>query len=197
MEGHRADIETAHKYRGIHIICRMHPALFIPWRKKSPASHRGNNFAILLVHAGNISFSGKGKPVRIHGLCRALHPCLEHVLQIFAGTVQVLIIQKYNLREQDRLLTSFFPLSFPSHIQKGNGGKAGKPSGANSCRHCDERIVSPAGGHCVKLIFPSLESLFKFTFHIGTGFRPGCLIIQPHAGISFQSPLISLFRIRF
>ena len=82
-----AYIKTPHKHRGILIVCRMHPPAFIPGRKKSAAAHRGDHLAILLVHAGNIPFAGKGKPVRIHGLGRAFHPCFKHLLQFFPGAM--------------------------------------------------------------------------------------------------------------
>ena len=92
MQGYCTDVKSAYKYRDILIVSRMHAASLIPWRKECTASHRGNNLSILLVHAGNIAFTGQAEPVRIHGLCRACHTGFKYILKRLAGSMQVFIV---------------------------------------------------------------------------------------------------------
>ena len=76
----------------ILIIRRMHSPSFIPGRQKCSASHGRYNFAVLLIHAGHISFSCKTQPVWIHGLGRAADARLKNVLQRLSRAMKIFIV---------------------------------------------------------------------------------------------------------
>ena len=144
MQGHGTDIESSHKYRHIIFICRMHTASLIPGRQKSTTAHGRNNLSVLLIHAGNIAFSSKGKPVRIHGFGRTFHPSLKHILKLLSGTMKIFIIKEYNFREKHRFFTILFPLSLPADIQQGDCSKLCKSACTDSCSYCNKWIISTA-----------------------------------------------------
>lgn len=81
--------------------------------------------------------------------------------------MQVFIIEENNLGEEHRLPEAILSLSLPAYLQHGNGGKLRKTSGSRARSHCDERIIPAAAGHGVEFIFPALEALLVFPYHIG------------------------------
>ena len=87
MQGDRSHVKPAYKDGGILLVSRVHTAPLIPGREERAASHGGNHLAVLFIHAGYIALSGQAKPVRVHGLGGALHPCLKHVLQLLTRSV--------------------------------------------------------------------------------------------------------------
>ncbi len=197
MQRYHANIESTHEYGYIRIVCRVHATLLIPWGKKCPTTHGGYHLAILFIHAGNIPFTGKTQPVRIHGLGGALHTCFKYLFQFPAGSMQILIIQKYDLREQYRLLTFLLALSFAAHIEHNNGRHLRESSRTDPCRHGNKRIVSTAAGHGIEFIFPTLEPLFKLLLYILKRFRSGRLLVDSQPHILLDISLIGLLRIRF
>ena len=92
MQAHNTDVEAADKHRNIILISRFHAAPLIPRRKERAAAHRADDLPVFLVHAGDITFTGQGEPVRIHRPGRALDPGLKNVLKLFSRSVKVLII---------------------------------------------------------------------------------------------------------
>ena len=197
MQRYHADVESTHEYRYIRIVRRVHTTFLIPWGKECPTTHGGYHLAILFIHAGNISLTGKTQPVRIHGLGRALHTCFKYLFQFPAGSMQILIIQKYDLREQYRLLTVLLALSFAAHIEHDNGRHLRESSCTDPCRHGNKRIIPSAAGYGIEFIFPTLEPLFKLLLHILKRFRSGRLLVDSQPHIFLDIPLIRFLRIRF
>ena len=116
MQGNCPDIESSDKHRGIILIGRMHSASLVPGRKKGTASHGRNDLAVLFIDTGHISLSCETQPVGVHGFGRALHTCLEDILQGLSRPVKIFVIEKYDLREQNRFLALLLTLSSSSHI---------------------------------------------------------------------------------
>ena len=195
MQGNHADIKSAHEYRTVLVIRRMHAAPLIPGRQKGPAPHGGDHLAVLLVHAGDITLAGQAQPVRIHGLGRTLHTRIEYLFQLFSRPVQVLVIQKNDLREQHRLLAFLLALSVAAHIEHDDGRHLRKSSRANPRRHGDKRIIPAAAGYGIEFIFPALKALLKFFLHICQRFRFGSLFVNPQPHILLDIPFIGFLRI--
>ena len=155
------NVPAADKYRLVALIGRLHAAALIPRRQKRAAAHRTNDCAVLLIHARHIAFTGQRKPVRIHCAGRAQDAGFEYVLERLAGSVQIFVIQEYDLREQYGLLLTLFTLPLAAHVQHGDGGQLGETTGAGSHRHGNERIVATAGCYRVELVFPAWKPCSK------------------------------------
>ena len=196
MQGNRTNVESSDKYRHILIIRGMHAAALIPGRQKGSASHGRYNLSVLLVHTCDITLAGQAEPVRIHCFCRAFHSGIEHILQRLAGTMQIFVIQKHNLREKNRLFAVFLALTFFSHIQHLNGCKLCKTARSDTGSHGDKRIISTAGCNRIKFVFPSLEALFKISCHVSQSNFFRLLLRNSETGILIHILLIRLFRIR-
>ena len=91
---------------------------------------------------------------------------------------------------------SGLPLSFSANIQKGDGGQLCKSAGSGSGGNGDKGIITTAGCHGIKLIFPSLESLFHLFFQVFHGCPGSLFLFQFQRQIFIQMTLIGFFRIR-
>ena len=159
MQGNSSDIEASHKHRLILIIRRLHASALKPRAQERTASHRADHAAVLLVHAGDISFSAHGQPVRIHGLCGTVHARLKNILTDASWTVDRFVIQEYDLREKHRLFMAFFALSSLVYFQEGDGDHLLKHFGSKSQRHGDKRVVSAGRTYGIQFVFNTLPSL--------------------------------------
>ena len=196
MQGDRSHVKSAYKDGRILLVSRMHPAPLIPRGKKRAASHRGNHLAILLIHAGNISLPCQAQPIGIHRLCGTPHTRFKHVLQLLAGTVQILVIQKYNLREKHGFLAFLLPLPLPAHVEHLNRRHLREAACADSGSHRDERIIAATACHRIKLIFPALKALLKLFLHIRQRFRLRRLLVNSQLFIFRYISLVGFLRIR-
>ena len=197
MQTDGSNIESSHKYRCIFFISRLHAASFIPWRKECAASHRTDDFSIFFINTRNISVPCQAQPIRIHGLSGTLDSRFEHIFQRFSRTMQVLVVQKYDFREQHRFFVSVFSLSVLSHFQHLDRCQLSINAGTGSGCHCNKRIVSAAGGYGIELIFPSLESLLHLLFQICPCHFLHGLFIQTQPSVLFDQLFMRFFCIRF
>ena len=110
--------------------------------------------------------------------------------------MQVFIIQKDDLREKYRLLAVFFALPFPSDIQHLYRRHLCKTLCPNTGCDCDERVISPAARHCIKLVFPTLETLFKLALHISDRHLFRLLPFNSETDVFFYCGLICFLSIR-
>ena len=76
--------------------------------------------------------------------------------------MKLFIVEKDDLREKNRFFMSFLSLTILSDIKHGNSSKLFKAALSKSNGHRDKGIISAAGGHSIKLVLPTLKSLFKF-----------------------------------
>ncbi len=123
VQRYRADVPAADKYRLVILVCGLHAAALEPRRKERAAAHRTDDRAVLFVHTRHITLAGERKPVRVHRAGRAQDAGFEYVLERLAGSVQIFVIQEYDLREQYGLLLALFALALAAHVQHGDGGQ--------------------------------------------------------------------------
>ena len=126
MQRYRTNVPAADKYRLVALIGRLHAAALEPRRQERTAAHRADNRAVLFVHTRHITLAGERKPVRVHRAGRAQDTGFKYILERLTGTVQVLIIQEYDLREQYGLLLALFTLPLAAHVQHGDGASFAK-----------------------------------------------------------------------
>ncbi len=196
MQADCAYIESAHKYRLVLFVCRIHPAPFIPRGQKSTAAHGANNFPVFFVHTGHIAFTGQTQPVWVHGFAGASDSCLKDIFTTFSFSMQLFIIEEYNFREQDWFFESFFSLSTLTHLKHNNGSHLGKTAGSSTGGYSNERIIAPAGTNSVKFIFPPLKTLTEFIFNIFHCFFFGPFLRQTQIQILLYVFRIAQFSIR-
>ena len=85
-----------------------------------------------------------------------------HILTDLAFSMNVLVIQKYDLREKAPVsYVLFFTLSAFVHFKKRYTCHLLKLLSSQSKSYCHKRIISSGRSHCVQLILDSLPSLVK------------------------------------
>ena len=82
--------------------------------------------------------------------------------------MQILIIQKYDLREKNRLLMAFLTLTALVHLQKRNITHLLELTGSKAKCHCVKRIVSTGRTYSIGLVLNTLPSLVKVSAHLVT-----------------------------
>ena len=162
MQAHRPHIEAPHKDRPVLFIRRFHPASLIPGAQECPASHGTDDSLILLIHFRNISFAQR-QPVRIHGSGGTFDPCLEDILTAFSLSMNRLVIQEDNLREEHRLFRPRLPLSFLMHLQKRDVAHFRKAFLPKPHGHGHKGIVASGGAHRIQLVLDPLPALIKIS----------------------------------
>ena len=80
--------------------------------------------------------------------------------------MEILVIQKDDLREENGLLAVLLALSASSDIQHRDGSQLREFAGTGSCGHGDEGIVSAAASNGIEFILPALEALFELSHDI-------------------------------
>ena len=161
MQRYCADIPAADEHRPVLLVRRLHAAAFKPRRQERAAAHRTDDRAVFFVHGGHVAFAGQRQPVRVHRACRAFDAGLKDVFEFAAGAVQVLVVQKYDLREQNRLFVALLTLTLAADVEHGDGSKLRKAARAGAHRHGDKRIIAAAGCDRVEFVLPALEALLK------------------------------------
>ena len=142
VQRYRTNVPAADKYRLVALISGLHAAALVPRRQERAAAHRTDDRAVLLIHARHIAFTSQRQPVRIHCVGRTLNSGIKYILERLSRTVQVLIVQEYDFREQYWLFMSFSPLSIAPHIQHCNRSQTCKPTSPCAKCHGNKGIIA-------------------------------------------------------
>ena len=196
MQRYCADIPAADKYRLVILVCGLHAAALEPRRKERAAAHRADDRAVFFVYGRHVAFAGQRQPVRVHRACRAFDAGLKDVLELAAGAVQVLVIQKYDLREQNRLFVALPALTLAADVEHGDGSELCKAACAGAHRHGDKRIIAAAGCDRVEFVLPALEALLKIVQDIRHDSFFDRLRIETERTVFFGQHFIAALSIR-
>ena len=196
VQRYRTNVPAADKYRLVVLVRRLHAAALEPRRQERTAAHRADNRAVLFVHTRHITLAGERKPVRVHRAGRAQDTGFKYILERLTGSVQIFVIQEYDLREQYGLLLTLFTLPLAAHVQHGDGGQLCESARAGAHRHSDERIVAAAGCYRVELVFPALEALLKVVENIRHNFLLDRISIQTQTSILLGHHFVAALGIR-
>ena len=180
MQRNGTNIKTADKHRLVILVSGSHATTLIPRREECTTTHRTHNPSVLLVHRSDIPITSQRQPVRIHRLAGAIQRLFKDILTRLSDAMQILVIEKHKLGEEDRLLITLLALAVLMDTQEGLRAHLLERTSSESERHCDEGIVSTRAADGVELHLNTLEALLKVSLDLFESVRHGIFEVGVH-----------------